>query len=507
MEYLHNYYMSKKFHGLIFSINDSNNFRGTGAHRIAQVLREQGWDCEVVDFTLFWKYEELQELIKSRVTNDTEFFGFSCFANAWKPEVDNLTKWLKEQWPNITIVLGSQEVLRTNVDKRYIDWYIDSFGDNAMTELAKYITGNGSRPRTDLDEQARSGKRLIKSNTTYPAFPMKSLTQSYEDRDFISEYEMLTIEIGRGCKFKCDFCNFPILGVKGDYTRDALDFEIDMKRNYDKWGIKNYYLADETFNDRTEKIIKFADVVDQLEFTPWFAAFIRADLMVSRPQDWEHIARMRVFGHHYGLESLNHASAKSIGKGMETKKLLAGILKAKEYFKAHGPFRASASFIAGLPHETLATLENTKQWLLNNWTGESLIYYPLTIPSGETENLSTLSKDWHTRGYTITDREVELPEELRRQSLHADMPPLKWKNEHMDIFDAYDHVGDIYQNHYHKFKEIMWNFGNLHRDFKLPIEQLLDISAVNNYTPEANTNRDEYFRNYFEKKLNYRPNN
>ena len=75
----------------------------------------------------------------------------------------------------------------------------------------------------------------------------------------------------------------------------------------------------------------------------------------------------------------------------------------------------------------------------------------------------------------------------------------------MDIFDAYEHVGDIYQNHYHKFKEIMWNFGNLHRDFKLPIEQLLDIPAVNNYTPEADANRDAYFKNYFEQKLNYRP--
>jgi hypothetical protein len=45
----------------------------------------------------------------------------------------------------------------------------------------------------------------------------------------------------------------------------------------------------------------------------------------------------------------------------------------------------------------------------------------------------------------------------------------------------------------------------LHRDFKLSIEKMLDITAVNKYTPEANANRDEYFRNYFEKKLNYRP--
>ena len=104
-----------------------------------------------------------------------------------------------------------------------------------------------------------NGRPLLSANDQYSAFPMKSLNVIYEDRDYIQPYEWLGIEFARGCKFSCDFCNFPVLGVKGDYSRDADDFGIQIKDAYDRFGVTNYLVADETFNDRTEKIAKFAD--------------------------------------------------------------------------------------------------------------------------------------------------------------------------------------------------------------------------------------------------------
>ena len=98
--------MPEKFHSLIFSVNHSNNLRQAGGHRIAHILRNNGWDVEVVDFVLFWPYEQLQELVRSRVNKNTKMFGFSLFANSWNKEMDQFTKWLKETWPDITIVLG-----------------------------------------------------------------------------------------------------------------------------------------------------------------------------------------------------------------------------------------------------------------------------------------------------------------------------------------------------------------------------------------------------------------
>ena len=494
------------FHSLIFGVNNSNSYRSAGAHRIASVMRENGWDCEVIDWTMFWKDYQLTDLLKTRITKDTKIIGFSTFVNIWDPKLDTLCKWIKENYPHVCIVLGGQEVLKTNVDKRYIDWYVDSFGDIAIVELCKYIASNGKRPITDLSEQARSGKRLIRCLVNYQAFPMKSLFVNYEERDFIDQYESLTTEIGRGCVFHCDFCNFPILGVKGDFSRDAEDFERNLKKNYDQWGVKTYYIADETFNDRTEKIIKFADVVEKLNFKPWFAAFTRADLLISRKQDREHMARMGVMGQFYGIESLNYASAKSVGKGMKTEKLLDGLLELKEYFKSQGPYRASISLITGLQHETLETLDNGLQWLLNNWTDQNVIYFPLTIPSEQEENLSILSKEWHTRGYEQIDDRREITEEAAWKFLHSgDLPPLLWKNEHMDIYQATDFVVKFGQEHLHKFKKSNWDMGNMHRDYRKPISELLNVGALDPYPPEVFQFRTDFINGYIDKKLNFRP--
>ena len=158
---------------------------------------------------------------------------------------------------------------------------MDSYAEVAIVALLKSLTGNSST-EVKFDARFFGNKQLIKSISAYPAYPLDSYRSQLEKRDFVKPYEWLSVEFSRGCKFKCDFCNFPILGVKGDYSRTQDDFEREMKFNYDNWGVTDYYIADETFNDRPEKIKKFADVVDeQLDFKPYFSGFIRSDLLIS----------------------------------------------------------------------------------------------------------------------------------------------------------------------------------------------------------------------------------
>ena len=71
---------------------------------------------------------------------------------------------------------------------------------------------------------------------------------------------------------------------------------------------------------RVEKITKFADVVEKLDFVPWFSAYIRADLLIARPRDREELLRMNLTGHYYGIETFNRESGKIIGKGYDTEK-------------------------------------------------------------------------------------------------------------------------------------------------------------------------------------------
>jgi hypothetical protein len=275
---------------------------------------------------------------------------------------------------------------------------------------------------------------------------MKSLIARYHKNDFLKPTEWLTTEFSRGCKFKCPYCTFPILGVKGDYSRDSEDAYVALQETYDEFGITNYFVADETFNDRPEKIKKFADVVDRLSFDPWFNGFIRADLLVSRgEEEWEQLARMGFMGQFYGIETMNHQSAKAIKKGMAPEKLLPGLLDAKKYFQSNYSklYRGVIGLVVGLPYETPETMKTAFDWLENNWQGQGMTVYPLEIPidSGK-DVLSELSMNWKEYGYIeMTPEEIKVTTDSYvaqdvkiSMGLHGSL--LYWKNEHMNYLEA-----------------------------------------------------------------------
>ena len=71
---------------------------------------------------------------------------------------------------------------------------------------------------------------------------------------------------------------------------------------------------------------------------------------------------------------------------MESVKLQDGLLRYREYMKERGPYAGHCSLIAGLPHETLETLRETKRWYRDYWgstehsVGNSATMNPLWIP-------------------------------------------------------------------------------------------------------------------------------
>lgn len=430
---------------IIFSFGFTS--RTSGAHRMATELRQQHWDCEVVDFVLWWELEELKQFAETRIDSNTKFIGFSHLFYTWNPMLEHFCEWLKANWPHLYIFSGSNAW--PSIDSDYIDYYFQGYSEHAVFALCKYLFSNGEPVKYVVDDKQR---KVILPNKDYIAAPFKDPIIIYEDRDYICPEEWLAIEFSRGCKFKCDFCNFPMLGVKGDYSRNADSVERQLKDAYDRFGVSRYVVTDETFNDRLSKINRFADVSESLDFNPLFTGFLRADLLVSNVEQREALLRMGFIGHYYGIESFNHETAKIVGKGMHPERLQQGLVDIKNYFmhNNNNVYRGEISLIVGLPHETEQTIRNTKRWLLDNWQGQRFIPFAMDIPKKHHDKNSLISLDYKKYGYKemslqeIAKKKYE-PKKYYDNSHFASsmLDNVVWKNKDMDVFQAIELANEL----------------------------------------------------------------
>ncbi len=388
-------------------ISYSSVHRSAGSHRIASFLRQHGLDIEVIDFAPSWKFEEFKELIRSRMTPTMKFVGLGAVFNMNTETLYRSFAWLKQTYPDVLLVTGSTDFY--NLHFIPVDYMVVGYGELAILEI---LNGTAKYTEEIIDKNGNK-RRTVYALKKYPAYPMRNLSIDYEKRDFLQPFESVTMETSRGCRFKCSFCTYSILGVKDDHTRCSDDFRDNLMRNYDNYGIHRYSISDETFNDHSEKIIKYADAVETLPFKPNFGGYIRADLLHTRPQDIEHLARMQFNGQFYGVESFHRPSAAAIGKGMDPVKIQQAILDTKDYFMKHnGYYKGTISLIAGLPHETEETLNETLRWCKENWKTNHLAVTPLIIASDHNNvKQSTLSATYEKQGYSLIDMEQILLDE------------------------------------------------------------------------------------------------
>lgn len=428
--------------------------RAHGAHKIASFLREHGADIEVVDYAFSWQLEELKDLWKSRYHSKTLFLCISTIFRQSSLYLWQFVGWIRQNYPHIHIIGGTQSI--DKILPYNLDWYVYGYGEYGMLELIKCLKDD----TPSKIEHYKVGKRkIINCQKHYPAFPKKELSISYQDRDFIKSWEVLPMELSRGCIFECAFCSYPILGVRKDHSRDENDLYKEMLENYERWGTEHYLLSDETVNDYHEKLVRYASVIKKLPFQPKMGGYARGDLIAGRKKSWETYIEMGFMNHFYGIESLHHPSAKAIGKGMEVGKLKDGLLEFKEYaYKNNGFFAGYISLIAGLPNETYETLDEGRKWLTENWQDNysAIGVLSLNMPvyqgkykhiADDLANLSLIERNPEKYGYEILNQMDkrglwqidDIKESYYNEALHYNTPkgkedetpkriPVTWRN-------------------------------------------------------------------------------
>ncbi len=475
--------------------------RVSGAYRIATVLRKHGWDVEVIDFFYLWSLDQLKELIKLRnQAGKIDWIGFSATwinyaTDKLQEMINDFLIHVKEVYPNIKTLAGGQNPSINFPMYNNIDYVVAGFGEVGLLEVLKHIYSNGK-----IKGIPRKNGWYVDANSFYPAWPISDLTVEYESRDFIYPGETLTLEFSRGCKFSCAFCNFPILGVKEDTTRDLTLLENELKKNYDNYGVTNYQVADETLNDRDEKLAKIGNIVKNIGFELNFNAFIRADILFSKPQQLDLLGEARVWGHYYGIETFNHQTGKTILKGMHPDKIKQGLLDTEKFFNEKlGRYRGTVSLVYGLPHETKESILDAQNWLMNNWSKQSVIAFALNISL--IGNKSKIDENYEKYGYEIIKQEKR--EDLNdRHNFFANDLTI-WKNANMSMYDAMN-LSTKMKNEFPGTVDSwkLWSLLSLKQDLNKDWEDILRIKDNDRLGQDQLRERaKEIKQNYISKKL------
>ena len=409
--------MSNYYHGIIFTgMGDKTLSRPAGAVRIRTWLKKHNYNTEVVDFFGNFSPEELIQVCKNYITEETLFVGISStFLNNFN-KVNFLFNHIKETYPHVKTIIGGTESELVLLDTTTVDRYIWGYSEEAILHYLDFLSGKRD---DDLEWYPFRDSLAIDAEKKYKNDD-SDLTIEWKESDNIT-INYVPLEISRGCIFRCKFCQFPLLGKKKfDYIRNEDNLVDELKNNWERWGINNYQFQDDTYNDNIVKLEYVANAIEKSGVKITYSAFLRADLLAAYPETIDMMVDTGLIAVSFGIESLHQKARSTIGKGGNLEKQLETI----KLLKSKAPIWTFTGLIAGLPHEPIESLYKTQEWFIeqqgvyfDRWE-----WFPLGIKNSSTRR-SEFDKDYKKYGYTVDDENAFY---------------LNWKNDQLTFLSALD---------------------------------------------------------------------
>lgn len=415
--------------------------RSAGGYRIATEIRKHNYSCQVIDLFSQLKTKDLVKALEICVGSNTKILGISTtFANmlnlyssyedfsnvdSYNAKFNYVVDLVKKINPDIMIVVGGANVLQ--VKSKNINAIATGYADVAIIKYLQYL--DGKNPFFPI-EKNKQGQIVLDGNKHNTLFDFNNSVIEYQPHDNIIHGESLVLEVARGCIFKCSFCNYPLNGKKkNDYIKNESVLKEELLKNYYEHGTTSYIVADDTHNDNLVKLESLARVSQSLPFQLRYSAYIRIELLKAHPEQYSLLKDSGLFGAYFGIETLNHESGKSVGKGMHPDKVVDELANFRDRLPDVG---TAAGFIVGLPYDSKESVyEWTGKILDKNFPLDEFDIVPLTL---DTENVKVFKSEfdsnwskyytmnngaWHN-GYFDREWARKFCEQTRRTALGSE---------------------------------------------------------------------------------------
>lgn len=293
-----------------------------------------------------------------------DLIGVTVMSPVYSSAVKTI-KTARKASPKSKIIIGGthpsslpEECLRDNPE---VDFVAIGEGDQLIVEIVESMMGN-SRELHDIKGLAyRHNGRIINNGSADPVknlddlpFPARHLFPMFKYRThppyrLYSSYA--TIMTSRGCPFQCTYCTKSVSGQ--NYRAQSPGHVIEeieyLINNYD---IRQIHFYDDDFTINMKRVDSICDKIIEKGINIVWSCVTRVDLVNEAL-----LKKMRKAGCwliSYGVESGNQEILNNVKRGYSVEQ----IRKAIRLTKKTG-IRTLGYFIAGLPGETYATLNDT----------------------------------------------------------------------------------------------------------------------------------------------------
>ncbi len=315
------------------------------------------------------------------------------------PQAAGIMQEVKRHNPDIITMMGGPHVSFDidNALSHYpeLDLIVIGEGEQTLSELIPVIASR--REWSTINGIAyRDGDRIVITPPRELIEDLDALPLPARHLLHISRYQALgfpvSIITSRGCPNKCIFClGRRMVGHKGRFRNAKL--VVDEIEHILTYGFTRINIADDLFTASKKRVAELCEEINRRGIRFTWSAFARVNTV-----DLEMLRVMKDAGCDsisFGIESGNPDMLERVKKGITLDQARTAVRLSKE-----AGLRTHASFMVGLPGETLETLRDSRQFAqeLDIEHGYHFLSpFPGTTVREEIENydLEILTDDWN----------------------------------------------------------------------------------------------------------------
>lgn len=327
---------------VLCTLNSSFTHSSLALRYLRSAIKEEWPDHHLLEFQI---KDDPRRVIAQLGSLEPEVLAFSCYI--WNITATlAIATDLKNVLPHVRIVLGGPEVgpraLEVLQQNPAVDYVIEGEGEQALPALLSAIAGTVlPEPIAGVYYRDAAGQVC---GATAQRIAAEQIPCPYAQEE-LSELKnkLVYYESSRGCPFGCSYC------LSGN---DQVRF-LPLRRVFSDLGmllaanIPLIKFVDRTFNCNPERALTIMQFLIKERSESKFHFEICADILTEELLDWLATVPTGVFQFEIGVQSVNEATLRAIGRRMQWDKLASNVRRLRQ----RGNIHLHLDLIAGLPFQ------------------------------------------------------------------------------------------------------------------------------------------------------------